>query len=356
MVLAVSGCGSEVESVRVEQWQVSPIPAVTIGIAEGEQAYELHGASDAVVTSDGRIIIANSGSSELRVFDSTGSYVQAIGRQGGGPGEFRGTITLFPHAADSLIVHDSGNGRFSVLAPDGTFARRLEVEPRGFSWDDWLHAGAWVSGVRNPTVRPCVAAALRAIPVPEIPDPPVRRVILDEAGRIWVRPLGKAASSSWRLYSLAGAPLGDVVLPTGFRPYHIGADFILGSHTGADDSERIELYRMTPPQAAVRADCNRPALTAESVIPTDLGADLNNAVMAQEVHFADHHGYAALSDSLQWTSAVGATLTIVAANEGGWAGVLTSADGGPICAIAVGDFTPAGWSEGVPRCSVSPTP
>lgn len=356
-LLAALGCSEGAgEIATVTEWEVGPAPVVSIGVAEGEPAYELHRASDAIALRDGRIIVANSGSSELRVFDSAGVYLKSIGRQGSGPGEFRGTITLFPHAGDSLVVYDNGNGRLSVFTAEGEYVRLLEIDRRPFPWDDWLHAGAWVSGVRNVSLRPCVAAALRAIPVPDVASPPVRRAILDEAGRLWVRPLGSAESPGWRVYSMVGVPLGEVRLPAGFRPYHIGAGFVLGSRTGADDSEQIQRYRMMAPEASGAPACRLPELAADSVVAPDLGADLRSAVVAQEVYYADHRGYASSADSLQWSSASGAGLTLVSVSEGGWAGVLALPDGGPMCAIAVGDVTPAGWPEGAPQCATAPVP
>jgi hypothetical protein len=219
-----------------------------------------------------------------------------------------------------------------------------------------MHAGAWVSGVRDYSMRSCVAAAMRAIPVPDVPSPPVRRAILDEAGRLWLRQLGSAESPTWRVYSLKGTPLGDVRLPGGFRPYHIGRDFVLGARIGGEESEQIQLFRITPPVASSGQGCELPGQPADTAVPPDLGADLRNAVIAQEMHFADHQGYASNADSLQWTSASGANLTIVTAGEGGWASVLTRPDRGPLCAIAVGDATPAGWPEGSPQCAATPAP
>ena len=53
-------------------WQVSTEPAVSIGTLEGEEPYLLHRVQDALILPDGRIVVANSGSNELRVFDASG--------------------------------------------------------------------------------------------------------------------------------------------------------------------------------------------------------------------------------------------------------------------------------------------
>ena len=48
----------------------------------------LHYARDATKLSDGRIVVANGGSDELRIFDRSGTHVGTWGGQGEGPGEF----------------------------------------------------------------------------------------------------------------------------------------------------------------------------------------------------------------------------------------------------------------------------
>lgn len=357
LALAVAACGEKAQEITmVERWQVSAEPAVAIGVAEGEAPYELHRASGALRTSDGRIVVANSGSAELRIFDSAGAYLRTIGRRGSGPGEYRGTLSVYPLDGDSLVVHDGGNERFTVLDPDGSYVRVLEVAREPFPWDDWLHEGAWVSGVRNPSLRPCVAAALAMVPAPAVKPVALRRVLVDEAGRLWIRPLVSAEyRGTWRVYSMAGEPLGEVALPDGFRPFQVGEDFVLGNRTGADGGEQIQLYRIAGPATAGASApaCTLPPMEAERVPVPNLMADLRNAVVAQEMHYADHRGYAAHADSLGWASETGGILTVVARSESGWAGILATLDGGPICAISVGDVTPAGWPEGAPQCAAT---
>ena len=70
------------------EWRIGPEPSVSIGRREGEDPYLLYRASDATILADGRIVVANGGSDELRFFDSTGSHLASRGGQGEGPGEF----------------------------------------------------------------------------------------------------------------------------------------------------------------------------------------------------------------------------------------------------------------------------
>ncbi|MYE94691.1 MAG: hypothetical protein F4238_15175, partial [Gemmatimonadetes bacterium] len=67
-------------------WRIGPEPTVSIGEVTGEEAYLLHGADAAVMLPDGRIVVANTGTGEIRVFDAAGVHQATWGRAGGGPG------------------------------------------------------------------------------------------------------------------------------------------------------------------------------------------------------------------------------------------------------------------------------
>lgn len=101
---------------RAAPFVVDTTPELVIGTDAGEEAYELHRVFDAMQWRDGRIIVGNSGSQELRLFDSAGAYLGSLGRQGGGPGEFSEYSSLYMHAwQDSLLVTD--DGRAHVYSP-----------------------------------------------------------------------------------------------------------------------------------------------------------------------------------------------------------------------------------------------
>ena len=111
-------------------WRVGTAPAVTIGTAEGDPAYELSGVGGATRTPDGRIVVANAGSGELRVFDSEGVHVESWGGQGDGPGEFGAMAPsrVMPWPGDSLMARDPFSRRASIFGIDGTFGRALRPE------------------------------------------------------------------------------------------------------------------------------------------------------------------------------------------------------------------------------------
>lgn len=70
--------------------------------------------------SDGRVVVADQQEKRLQVIDFRTGVARAIGREGGGPNEWRLPTALFPLAGDSTLVHDMGNMRYLVIAPDGT--------------------------------------------------------------------------------------------------------------------------------------------------------------------------------------------------------------------------------------------
>ncbi len=98
----------------------------SIGAVEGEPEYQLYKAWDATRLSDGTIAVANSGTSEIRFFDSDGMFIRSVGRSGGGPGEFRDAHALraLDHVeGDTLLAWDLYGQTMSVFAPDGRFVR-----------------------------------------------------------------------------------------------------------------------------------------------------------------------------------------------------------------------------------------
>lgn len=128
------------------KWTVEPRPLVRIGGADGEGPTELAQVLGVARISDGRIVIADGGSTELRVFSSTGEFIRAIGRAGRGPGEFDGILFML-RSADSLVVHDRSS-RLQVYGADGTLLRsypRPLFPGRGISsWPGVLSDGSGI--------------------------------------------------------------------------------------------------------------------------------------------------------------------------------------------------------------------
>ena len=87
------------------RWRVGPEPAVTIGAADGEEPYLFQHAIGATRLSDGRIVVADYGSMELRIFDgASGTHLTTLGGVGEGPGEYGGLMDVERLPNDSIMA------------------------------------------------------------------------------------------------------------------------------------------------------------------------------------------------------------------------------------------------------------
>ena len=104
-------------------------PAVRIGTSEGDEAYQLHRVFGARRLRDGRIVVVNQGSQQLRFYDANGTFLSASGREGKGPGEFSRAFYLWVLPGDTIWVGNYRPWEFLVFAPDGTWKRTVRPSP-----------------------------------------------------------------------------------------------------------------------------------------------------------------------------------------------------------------------------------
>ena len=108
-------------------WQIGPEPAASIGVLEGEEPYMLHWVAGATRLPDGRIVVADFSSGELRVFDASGSHMATWGGEGEGPGEFRSLTHVAPWPDDSIAAWYTGGLGIAVFDSDGKFGRSFAL-------------------------------------------------------------------------------------------------------------------------------------------------------------------------------------------------------------------------------------
>lgn len=134
----------------VEGWRLAGSPALDLGSVGGDPAGQLHDVQGAVRLSDGRVIVANSGSAELRFFDAEGRHLRSVGGEGDGPGEFQNLSALGRTVSDTLVTYDWRARRLSVFGPDGGFveAHQLQAVGNGIFFATsvgWLRNGVLVA-------------------------------------------------------------------------------------------------------------------------------------------------------------------------------------------------------------------
>jgi hypothetical protein len=111
------------------RWQVlSDEPLLEIGAVEGEDAFLFDRITAARRLSDGRILVLNSGSQEIRFFRADGHHLRTVGGRGEGPGEFQFAMGLFQYSPDTILVPDMR--RLNWFDLDGHFARSAQLD-----WD-----------------------------------------------------------------------------------------------------------------------------------------------------------------------------------------------------------------------------
>jgi hypothetical protein len=351
-------------------WSVMLQPTLEIGHEPRGPAYEFDQIAGVVRLEDGRIVVADGGSSEMRVFDSRGGVIAVAGGQGQGPGEFESIAALGRAAGDTVWVYDFAlrritfyvaNGEFvgtASLGPeiptlgavgrldDGSFvmaqlwaaSRTAEERTTGLRRDPVVYArfgargelldtiglypgreinltiedGRMVMGrplfgrtsshavdgehifigdqttfaigryaadgalqriMRLPDIDLAISADeladhetrdLAAVPANQRPgrrayldqvEHPVTRpayqdFLVDDDGNLWVSEYAGVhdVPPRWTVMDRQGAWLGVVEMPARFRPYHIGASWMLGVSTDELDVESVQLYELNKAQ------------------------------------------------------------------------------------------------------------
>lgn len=126
LAFVVAGCGGGGEQAPVADtaapalpataaWSLDPSPQVEIGVAQGPTEYQFERIVGVVMLSGSRLVVADGGASEIRVYDAAGKFVRADGRPGDGPGEYRQISSIGVGPGDTLWVYDFGLRRFTLL-------------------------------------------------------------------------------------------------------------------------------------------------------------------------------------------------------------------------------------------------
>ncbi|UCD23064.1 MAG: hypothetical protein JSW51_08325 [Gemmatimonadota bacterium] len=156
-------------------WHLSADPILQIGTADGPQELQFHQIEGAIVLADGRVVVANAGSGEIRFFGESGGFLSSVGGLGDAPGEYRQITGIGTGPADSLWVFDYGLRRFTVLTAAGEAVRTVSVggtlssagavgrlSDGSFvvkeSWSSHLHGGERQGLVRDPVAVATLAA------------------------------------------------------------------------------------------------------------------------------------------------------------------------------------------------------
>jgi hypothetical protein len=109
-------------------WRIDPTPVLELGAVDGPPEAQFDRIEGVLRLPDGRLVVADGGSAEIRFFDRGGP--------GDAPGEYRNISGLGRGPGDSLWVYDFGARRVTVLSAVGRVGRTLTVP------DDLSNVGA----------------------------------------------------------------------------------------------------------------------------------------------------------------------------------------------------------------------
>lgn len=112
-----------------EAWTVSRKAEVSIGAVEGDSVFLFQRITDARMTADGSVVVADGGQSVIRVFDQDGKFLAQMGREGQGPGEFSRLKTIWVVPPDTIGAWDPGNARVTYFTMDGRLTRSAQLSP-----------------------------------------------------------------------------------------------------------------------------------------------------------------------------------------------------------------------------------
>src|SRR5688500_9955104 len=113
------------------RWRLSARPVLQIGIDEGEPEYLFSRIAGAARLSDGRVVVADGASNQVRFYDRTGKFIRAVGRKGAGPGEYEHIRSLKHCVNDSIFAFDI-HWQLKVYTLNGELARESRiVQPGG---------------------------------------------------------------------------------------------------------------------------------------------------------------------------------------------------------------------------------
>jgi hypothetical protein len=104
---------------QTPRWTVSTEPELTLGTEDGDGTETFSGIAYAARLADGRVLVLDGGSSEIRIFDSHGHFLVRRGGRGQGPGEFREFSQVTLQEGERLVVYDRFAGRVTTWQING---------------------------------------------------------------------------------------------------------------------------------------------------------------------------------------------------------------------------------------------
>ncbi len=126
-------------------WRISQEPFLVIGSRDAESpGADFAGIIDVTGLNNGRIVVADRGSLEIRVFDPSGMLLFSVGGQGEGPSEFVYLDRIGILRGDSIVAYDRVLLKHVVFGPDGSLGRVVRDPPPNWNGLTNLRVTGWL--------------------------------------------------------------------------------------------------------------------------------------------------------------------------------------------------------------------
>lgn len=126
---------------------VGESPLAVIGARESDPDDIIGRLASALLLSDGRVVVADAQSLEIRIHAPDGAFIHRFGGRGEGPGEFERSVAVHRYEGDTLVVAHQGGRAYARMSPDGTYLDggslelNREEEPLGYMILDAFRSG-----------------------------------------------------------------------------------------------------------------------------------------------------------------------------------------------------------------------
>ena len=132
-VLGIVGCRGSTEKNQAPLWNESTAWTVgpellRIGANDALPGHSLFRVRMAIADPDGRVLVADGGTNEVRIFDASGTLVATLGGSGQGPAEFRMLSAIWLASGDTLVTYDGGSARLLAWPLDGGTPVGLDLD------------------------------------------------------------------------------------------------------------------------------------------------------------------------------------------------------------------------------------
>jgi len=287
-------------------WSVGAFPRIQIGGPDDDTEL-LHRVFSTSVLDDGRIVVSNSDTKEIRIYAADGSRDGTFGSPGQGPGEFGdfSTMRIVSIFGDSIAVNDVSNLRVNIFRLDGQFGRALvpaSIDGYGRPFLVGAFTDGWLAFVP-------VGSGILTGEVGDLIDMDFAFLYYDRAAKTAVEIAG-ANGRQRRVSRIGDSGIHYPYVPLTVDPsYAIDWSSLVFSNSGAPELMRVSatgntvaIYRWSPDQVAVSeirqrfnrefiADLDGDRLSAYERLLASPGLPIPSVVPSVQGVLVDRMGY-----------------------------------------------------------------